>query len=81
MPHLYLSSALHPTSFFSMQDAAERESKVKESVEKAKEAVAMDVKDGISWSMSNILPIDINIDSSPSSPPSLFSLPPSVSIQ
>ena len=47
-----------------MQDPAERESKVKESVEKAKEAVAMDVKDGISWSTSNILPININIDSS-----------------
>lgn len=56
-----------------MQDPAERESKVKESVEKAKEAVAMDVKDGISWSTSNVLPIIyINIDSSPSSPPSLF---------
>ena len=55
-----------------MQDPAERESKVKESVEKAKEAVAMDVKDGISWSTSNTLPINISIDSSPSSPPSLF---------
>ena len=55
-----------------MQDPAERESKVKESVEKAKEAVAMDVKDGISWSTSNILSININIDFSPSSPPSLF---------
>ena len=58
---------------------------MKESVEKAKEAVAMDVKDGISWSTSNVLPIIyINIDSSPSSPPSLSapsSLPPSVSIQ
>ena len=31
-------------------DAAEKEAKVKESVERAKEAVALDVKDGTSWS-------------------------------
>ena len=35
------------TSFI---DAAEKELKVKESVERAKEAVALDVKDGTSWS-------------------------------
>lgn len=57
-----------------MQDATERESKVKESVEKAKDAVAMDVKDGISWSMSNILPININIHYFP--PPLLLPLSP-----
>ena len=31
-------------------DTAEREKKVKESVERAKEAVGVDVKDGTSWS-------------------------------
>ena len=31
-------------------DPAEKEEKVRESVEKAKEAVALDVKDGTSWS-------------------------------
>ena len=31
-------------------DAGEREAKIRESVEKAKEAVGMDVSDGTSWS-------------------------------
>ena len=78
--HIY---PLHLIALFSMQDATERESKVKESVEKAKEAVAMDVKDGISWSMSDILAININIHYFPLFPLSLsLSLSPSsVSIQ
>ncbi len=33
-----------------VSDAGEREAKIKESVEKAKEAVGMDVSDGTSWS-------------------------------
>ena len=33
-----------------LTDAREREAKVRESVERAKEAVALDVKDGTSWS-------------------------------
>ena len=39
-------------SFCSITDAAEKEAKVKESVERAKEAVALDVRDGTSWSKS-----------------------------
>lgn len=35
---------------FPLLDASEREAKVRESVEKAKEAVGMDVSDGTSWS-------------------------------
>ena len=33
-----------------LTDAREKEAKVRESVERAKEAVALDVKDGTSWS-------------------------------
>ena len=33
-------------------DSSEKEAKVRESLQKAKEAVAMDVKDGTSWSES-----------------------------
>lgn len=40
-------SYLHVNLF---PDPAEKEEKVRESVEKAKEAVALDVKDGTSWS-------------------------------
>lgn len=36
------------------EDPTEKEEKTKESLEKAKEAVAMDVKDGMSWSRLNI---------------------------
>ena len=37
-------------SLMTTLDAIEREAKVKESVDKAKEAVGLDVRDGISWS-------------------------------
>ena len=43
----YLKISVRVTLF---PDPAEKEGKVKESVERAKEAVALDVKDGTSWS-------------------------------
>ena len=43
----------------SFSDAAEKEAKVKESVERAKEAVALDVKDGTSWSKPELSSDDL----------------------
>ena len=42
---------LHTYILYIITDAEEKEAKVKESVERAKQAVALDVKDGTSWSM------------------------------
>ena len=50
-----------------MTDASEKEDKVKESVERAKEAVALDVKDGTSWSKSanSLALLSLNIEEGP----------------
>ena len=44
-----LECKMNDISIF-IPDVGEKEAKVKESVEKAKEAVSLDVKDGTSWS-------------------------------
>ena len=45
-----LALSLSPSLFFACTDPTEKEEKMKESLERAKEAVALDIKDGMSWS-------------------------------
>ena len=53
-PSSQIQFCIPPNTHSCTQDVSERESNVKEGVDKAKEAVAMDVKDGISWSKLKI---------------------------